>query len=285
MQSIERAESGFHVWTPAEDFVGSRLIIACGGQSYPGCGTQGDGYAWRCALGHHIVQPAPALVPIKAADEWLNSLQGITIPDVQLQVTIKQAAEATKPHRSAPLDQRRGSLLITHVGLSGPVTLDISRVITQSLTPNKLHLSVDFWPEVSEEQCRESILAMARMAAKKQIGSMSLGPLPRRLVDSILAQARLDPEKRMAELSKIAVQQIVQRVKRSSVTMAGSLGFAKAEVTAGGVLLDEVSNKTMESKLTPGCHFIGEVLDIDGPIGGYNFQAAFSTGWLAGESV
>ena len=264
------------------------MIVACGGQSYPGCGTTGDGYAWARALGHHIVNPVPALVPIKAADPWLRSLQGVTMPDAVLSVTAVSTADEPGSQAAGQrslLDQRRGSLLITHLGLSGPVTLDISRVITRSVRPDSLCLTIDFWPEVSEQQCRELILATARQEGKKQISSLQLGPLPFRLVESILVRANVDPTRKMAELSKTAVQQIAQCVKRSDVTISGSLGFAKAEVTAGGVSLDEVDQKTMQSKLVPRCYFIGEVLDIDGPIGGYNFQAAFSTGWLAGESV
>ncbi len=286
---LERAGVGFCVQTLQGTFTATAVLVACGGQSYPGCGTAGDGYVWARAVGHQVVSPVPALVPIKVADPWLHCLQGVTIPDTRLSVMAALPANGALRQKASPspklLDQRRGSLLITHLGLSGPVALDISRVITRSSRPDLLSLTVDFWPAVSDEQCRESILSAARQEGKKQIGSLQPGLLPSRLVESLLLQANLDPKQKMAELSKSAVEHIVKCIKRTEVTVSGSLGFAKAEVTSGGVCLDEVSPKSMQSKLVPHCYFIGEVLDIDGPIGGYNFQAAFSTGWLAGESV
>lgn len=284
---IHPTSSGLITTTAAGAISGSAVVVACGGQSYPGCGTTGDGYAWARRLGHHVVAPVPALVPIRTSDSWLTSLQGVTIPDARLTVTAEFADEAQgrRAARHELLDQRRGSLLLTHVGLSGPVTLDISRVITQSSRPDALDLTIDFWPAVNEDQCRESMLATVRQAGKKLISSLQIGPLPSRLVGALLRHAQVDASQRLAELGKSSIQKLTHCVKQTSVTLSGSLGFAKAEVTAGGVALDEVNPKTMESKLVPRCYFVGEVLDIDGPIGGYNFQAAFSTGWLAGESV
>jgi predicted Rossmann fold flavoprotein len=282
---IQRTDDGFRLVTPQRTLVAAQVILACGGQSYPGCGTCGDGYAWAAALGHTIVPPRPALVPLKTDAAWVQALKGITIADVAVKVMPADQAALAGSRKAAVLAQRRGSFLFTHFGMSGPVVLDVSRAVSGHPRPQSLALVCDFLPEVAIEPFAGELAKRLAAAGRQQVASVLGEWLPQRLVEAMLAQAGLPDDRRAAEVSKAERQRIVQSMKQLPIPLSGTLGFTKAEVTAGGVALDEVDSRTMQSKLVPGLYFAGEVLDLDGPIGGYNFQSAFSTGWLAGESV
>ncbi len=187
--------------------------------------------------------------------------------------------------KAKTLDTRRGSLLLTHFGLSGPVALDISRHVSGHPEPQRLHLECDFLPGIKINTLDEQLRSQAQSSGKKQLLTIVPEILPRRLAESLVNVAGLSPDQKAAELSNANRTTLVQAIKQTSIAVTGTRGFAKAEVTAGGISLDEVDSRTMQSKLVPGLFLAGEVLDLDGPIGGYNFQAAFSTGWLAGLSV
>jgi predicted Rossmann fold flavoprotein len=277
LANLERIGDRFQLVTPNRTLTADRVIITTGGQSYPGSGTTGDGYRWTKSLGHTIVPPRPALVPITTSAAWVASLSGITIPDVQLRLF--------EPENNKPLDTRRGSMLFTHFGLSGPVVLDISRHVSGHSRPQTLRLECDFYPAANAAAVEEHFKAQIQTGGKKQLIAIVPEILPRRLAEALLQNVGLSPEQKAGELSKGGRAAIVQAIKQTSIPVTGTRGFAKAEVTAGGIALDEVDSRTMQSKLVPGLFLAGEVLDLDGPIGGYNFQAAFSTGWLAGLSV
>jgi predicted Rossmann fold flavoprotein len=146
-------------------------------------------------------------------------------------------------------------------------------------------LECDFLPAVPLPALEEQLQTQIQASGKKQLLALMPESLPRRLTETLLQQAGLAPEHKAGELSKVGRAALVQAIKRTTIAVNGTRGFAKAEVTAGGIALDEVDSRTMQSKIVPGLFLAGEVLDLDGPIGGYNFQAAFSTGWLAGLSV
>ncbi len=270
---IERSDVGFAITTHRGVLPTEKVVLTTGGQSYPGCGTTGDGYAWAKQLGHKIVPPRPALVPLLSDAAWVNDLSGVTIPDVA--VKIVEGDPGAKPQSVG-----RGSFLFTHFGLSGPVVMDVSRAVTRRPDGSDWLLVCDFLPSLDEQHIVENILG-----GKKTVLAAMVTCLPKRLCEALLNEAAVPIDQRVAELSKKNRQKLLQVIKRTAIPIRGSQGFKKAEVTAGGVELREVDSKTMQSKLCPGLYFAGEVLDLDGPIGGYNFQAAFSTGWLAGESV
>jgi predicted Rossmann fold flavoprotein len=208
-------------------------------------------------------------------------LQGVTIPDVELRV-IEPAGPGGKDRLLA---RRRGSFLFTHFGLSGPVALDVSREISGHPEPRKLVLVCDFLPTMNEAALVEWFVQQAATAGRKQLASVLPEELPRRLTTALLAELGLPPERKAAEVSKADRGRLVKAIKQMAIPVSGTRGFKKAEVTAGGIALDEVDSRTMASKRVPNLYLAGEVLDLDGPIGGYNFQAAFSTGWLAGSSL
>jgi predicted Rossmann fold flavoprotein len=271
---LRKPADAFELTTNQRILTCSRVIVTTGGQSYPGAGTRGDGYVWAARFGHTIVPPRPALVPLTVQADWVGELRGLTLADVGVQVL-----ESGKPLLST-----RGGFLFAHFGLSGPAPLDVSRAVSRHPNPHSLVLELDFLPARSEQDFDEFLRDQSLASGKKQLAVVLSECLPRRLCDVFLALTGQPLERKAAGLSKSDRQKLVQAVKHLQLPLRGTLGFEKAEVTSGGVSIDEVDSRTMESKLCPGLFLAGEILDLDGPIGGYNFQAAWSTGWLAGRS-
>jgi predicted Rossmann fold flavoprotein len=253
------------------------VIVTTGGLSYPGSGTTGDGLRWARDLGHTIVPTRPALVPITVAETWVPGLKGITLPDAGVQI-IEPA-----PQRRV-LAEARGSLLFTHFGLSGPVVLDVSRAVSGHPEPQSLLVECDVWPAVRESEVDARLRSLGALAARPILGEFTES-LPRRFAETLFRLVEIPLDRKGSEFSKAERQRLARGLKHLALHLTGTLGYAKAEVTAGGVSLDEIDSRTMQSKLVPGLYFAGEVLDLDGPIGGYNFQAAFATGALAGQSA
>lgn len=275
VESIERLGEGFQIVTSRRRVEVPKVILTTGGKSYPGCGTRGDGYGFASKLGHSIVSPVPALVPIRVDAPWVSDLKGITLADVSLKVL----------EGNESLSSRRAGFLFAHFGLSGPAPLDVSKAIARHDSPRSLRLEIDFLPSRKREEFDEFLRNESLTSGKKQLAVVLSDLLPRRLCDSLLTLTGQPLDRKAAGLSKIDRAKLVEVVKQNRLPIQGTLGFEKAEVTSGGVSLDEVDSRTMQSKLVPGLYLAGEVLDLDGPIGGYNFQAAWSTGWLAGSSV
>ncbi len=275
VQDLRPTEQGLVVTTPRRVLTAPKVILTTGGQSYPGSGTTGDGYGFLGRLGHTIVPPRPALVPITVAAPWVLALRGVTVPDVALQIL-----DAGKPIAS-----RRGSLLFAHFGLSGPVALDVSRAVSGHPHPETLLVGLDLLPSVPAEELDEFLRRESAASGKKQLAGILATHLPRRLAETLVEQSGMPRDRKAAALSRAERARLVQAVKQSRIPVTGTLGFKRAEVTSGGVALGEVDSRNMQSKRQTGLFIAGEVLDLDGPIGGYNFQAAFSTGWLAGGSV
>ncbi|WP_435018647.1 NAD(P)/FAD-dependent oxidoreductase [Tundrisphaera sp. TA3] len=252
-----------------------RVIIAVGGQSYPGCGTSGDGYAIARGFGHTIVEPRPALVPLRVEAEWVPGLKGLTMPDVTASI---------RAESGPALLERREALLFAHFGLTGPAILDVSRAVARREAGDRLDLAIDFVPDQKAEEI-DRYFQTAGRTGKRLVSGLIPEALPRRLAEAVMVAAGIPPHRVGPDLSRDERKRLVAGIKGLRLPVAGTLGFAKAEVTSGGVALDEVDPRTLQSLRQPGLHFAGEVLDLDGLIGGYNFQAAWSTGWLAGESA
>ena len=269
-------EGGFRVSTGTRQLTCEHLLITTGGLSYPGCGTTGDGYGFARQFGHSVTATRPALVPLAVNASWVPELKGITVPHAGLKVY--DPADKL-------LDARKGSMLFAHFGLTGPAPLDVSRAVSGHATPNQLMLEMDFLPSETEAGFDEFLKVETLAQGKKQLAGVMAERLPRRICDVMLAKAEMPADRKAAALSKVERQKLAAMAKRMRVPLRGTLGFEKAEVTAGGVSLDEVDSRTMQSKRQPGLFFAGEVLDLDGWIGGYNFQSAWSTGHLAGTRL
>jgi predicted Rossmann fold flavoprotein len=272
---VEATDNGFLIQLPDSVERAKRVIVAVGGQSYPGCGTCGDGYAIARKFGHSIVEPRPALVPIRVDAAWVPTLKGLTVPDVSASI---------RSNGGPALLERREALLFAHFGLTGPAILDVSRAVARHDGPEKLDLMLDLAPNARIEELDQYFQSAGR-SGRRAVAGLMPECLPRRLAEAVMLASGVPVDRMGPDLSREERRRLVGGIKGLRLPVAGTLGFAKAEVTSGGVALDEVEPKTLESRLQAGLHFIGEVLDLDGLIGGYNFQAAWSTGWLAGESV
>lgn len=273
---LPHPEGGFRVITHSRIITVGKVLITTGGRSYPGCGTTGDGYGFASTFGHTIVPQRPALVPLTVRAAWIAELRGITIPEVNLKVLDPEGK---------PLSSRRGSMLFAHFGLTGPAPLDVSRAVSGHAEPGKLTLELDLLPGMPEQMFDEFVRIESAANGKQLLAGVLSTKIPRRVADQLLVVCGLAIDRKAAALSKPDRQKLVAAVKRLRLSLKGTLGFEKAEVTAGGVSLDEVDSRTMQSKKVPGLYFAGEVLDLDGWIGGYNFQSAWSTGWLAGREL
>jgi predicted Rossmann fold flavoprotein len=261
-----------------------RVVVATGGQSYPKAGTSGDGYSIARALGHTVVTPRPALVPLVLATP-LAACSGIALENARIGLAVANGKI---------LGSRQGELLFTHRGLSGPSALDLSGDLTSRTSgvlrdvepPFAFEVALDLLPDLSHEKLGDELAARERGRGARTASAVLHGlGLPRGLVTALLALAKVPEERILQELRREERAALVRALKDLRLPLDGTLGFDKAEVTAGGVALDEVDPQTLASRKVAGLHFIGEVLDLDGPIGGYNFQAAWSTGWAVGSVV
>jgi predicted Rossmann fold flavoprotein len=273
--AVERVGEGFRVSLPDGPVNARRVVLAVGGQSYPGCGTTGDGYAIARGFGHTVVEPKPALVPLRVEADWVAALKGLTVADVHASVTDRAGRR---------LLDRREALLFAHFGLTGPAVLDVSRAVARFEGEGPPVLTIDFLPDLRPEALDQQVQEASR-AGRRAAAQLLPPALPRRLAEALVLAAGLPPDRVGPDLARDERRRLIAACKGLRLPVVGTLGFAKAEVTSGGVALDEVDPRTLESRRRPGFHLAGEVLDLDGLIGGYNFQAAWSTGWLAGETA
>jgi predicted Rossmann fold flavoprotein len=251
-----------------------RVILAVGGCSYPGCGTTGDGYSLAQRFGHTIVAPKPALVPLNVDASWVPGLRGLSIPNALVSVVAGTRV----------LQSRREAVLFTHRGLSGPAILDVSRAASRHTEPGGLVLRLDLLPDISREELEVRFQVEARQG-RRSVVTLVPDELPRRLAECLISAAAIPPDRIGPELSRDERRRLISGLKALALPIVGTLGFEKAEVTSGGIALEEINPRTLESRRVPGLHVAGEILDLDGLIGGYNFQSAWSTGWLAAESA
>jgi predicted Rossmann fold flavoprotein len=275
LDATECEPAGFAVEMAESKVTARRVIVAVGGASYPGCGTCGDGYAIASRFGHTITDPRPALVPLRVTAAWVGPLKGLSVADVTASVL---------GDGDTLLQTRREAVLFTHFGLSGPAILDLSRAVSRHGDPARLRLRFDLVPALPREELHHQLQASCRQG-RRAVVTLLPPVLPRRLADCLMTVAGVPADRMGPDLARDERRRLVDAIKELTLPIAGTLGMEKAEVTSGGVALGEIDPATLESRLVPGLHFAGEILDLDGLIGGYNFQAAWSTGWLAGESA
>jgi predicted Rossmann fold flavoprotein len=259
----------FAVTTPGAALRAQSVVLATGGRSYPKTGATGDGYAIAAAFGHTITRTVPALAPLWIEDAWLRELQGIVLQDVEL---------SSLDAQGRVLCRRTRPILFTHKGLSGPAPMDLAGDVEEHAGAA---VRFDFAPGRTAEQIEAEWLLAGRSQGRAHAESLLPAHLQAR-VQTALCQLAGCAEQPLATLARDARRRLLALVKDLRVPVPKSLGFDHAEVTRGGVALDEIDPKTMQSKLQPGLFVCGELLDVDGPIGGFNFQAAFATGRLAG---
>lgn len=250
------------------------VILATGGASYPGTGSSGDGYKLSEVLGHTIIKPLPALVPLETEEEWVKEAQGLSLRNVE--VTLWADGEKA--------GQQFGEMLFTHFGVTGPIILTLSRQVAKLLDEgNFVELSINLKPALTPEQLDARILRDFEKYQRKELKNAMHDLLPGKLIAPVLDSAYLEPDRMVNTITKEERKRLAEILQNLMLTVTKTRPIAEAIVTAGGVCVKEINPKTMESKIVKGLYFAGEVADVDAYTGGYNLQAAFSMGAAAGN--
>jgi predicted Rossmann fold flavoprotein len=252
------------------------VIVATGGASYPATGSTGDGYELARSVGHAIVPIRPALVPLETAGDVAPRLQGLSLRNVAVRVWIdgKKRGEAF------------GEMLFTHFGVSGPIVLSLSRQVVDALRlGQRVVLSIDLKPALDERKLDARLLRDLDAHGRQQFHTLLKGLLPSKLIPVCVDLTAIPADKPGHQITGVERKRLRTWLKDFRLEVTGHRPFAEAIVTAGGVDTREIDPRAMASRLVRGLYFAGEVLDVDADTGGYNLQAAFSTGWLAGRSA
>ncbi len=251
------------------------VILATGGCSYSSTGSTGDGYRFAKSQGHTIIEPMPALVPFEVAQSWVKDLQGLSLRNVKICIRKEKKI----------LYEEFGEMLFTHYGVSGPLLLSASSVVSDYAKMMPLELEIDLKPALTEEQLDKRVLRDFQENQNRQFKNAIQKLFPAKLIPIMIALSEISPEKTIHEITKAERQKFVKLIKKVPLTLSGFRGFSEAIITKGGVKVQEVNPSTMESKLVSGLYFAGELLDLDALTGGFNLQIAWSTGYLAGDSI
>ena len=263
------------VQTSAGDVEANKVILCSGGSSYPATGTTGDGWVWAKSLGHQIVRVRAALAPIYLSDADPEK-SGIALRSIVLKAR-QGGREVTRWN---------GDLLFTHRGVSGPTVLGISRKVVEAMDQREpIALEVDLAPGESFEVLNNRIKLWLAENPRKQVSTLVTGFVPESLVSDVLSSAQLEVGLIGSSVAVKARNRLVEVLKGWKIGTVRGVPIEKGECVAGGVSLDEVDPQTMASRLVKGLYLCGEILDIAGPVGGYNLQAAFAMGFVAGESA
>ena len=269
VDSVCQVESGFELTlTTGEKVLCEKLLLATGG-----CRAAVAGQL-AASLGHAIESPVPSLFTFQIAAPWLRELSGVSVESAEVTVSGTELCE-------------RGPVLVTHWGLSGPVVLRLSAWGARELHERdyNFQLLVNWLPGISSEVLLKEIFSRRQAHGAKLVVNATIAPLTARLWEALVLAAGLDRETRWASLTRVQQQQLIQQLVRTEFLVTGKSLNKDEFVTCGGVKLGEVNFKTMESRACPGLYFAGELLDIDGITGGFNFQAAWTTGWIAGNAM
>ena len=266
------------VVTDRETYHADAVVIATGGKSYPATGSTGDGYILATQVGHKITDIRPSLVPIVTEESWVKDLMGLSLRNVELSVVAKNKVQA----------KMFGEMMFTHFGITGPIILSLSHTVGKLMRKKNIGtigLDINLKPALSPETLDKRLQKDFDLYSKKQLINGMKDLLPSRLIPLIIELAGIDPQKPINQISKEERQQIGYMLQHMPLTVKGLRPVEEAIVTAGGISLKEFNPKTMESKLVKGLYGAGEVLDIDAFTGGYNLQAAFSTGYVAAMHI
>jgi hypothetical protein len=270
---IERDGGQFIVGRCGDTISASKLIIATGGLSYPQTGSTGDGFEFARRLGHTVVLPRPALVPLVTAERWASALAGTSLDNVR----ISAVKHGDKIAVSGPM-------VFTQDGIGGPAVLDLSRLLADCLPARQpIPVSVDVAPAMNESKLEEYLIARLLQHSRKIIVNVLFDLVPKQLAGLLCRRAGI-AETTGNQLKKEQRREIVHLLKKLPLSITAARPIEEATITRGGVSREEIAPTTMQSRICPGLFFAGEVIDADGPCGGYNLQIAFSTGALAGRN-
>ncbi len=250
-------------------------VVATGGKSRPETGSTGDGFMWLKKLGHTVIEPDPALVPIAIKDAWVKRLQGVTLPKVKLTVLQNGVKQEVK----------KGKILFTHFGVSGPTIINMSKDIGELLKYGEVVLSLDLLPDLDYGMLNTKLQEIFKTEHTKKFKNSLKSLLPSSLSPIIIELSKINPDAKCNAINREERLQLVKLLKDIPLKVKGLLGAEKAIVTSGGVVLDEVDFKTMQSRLFSNLYLVGDILNIDRPSGGYSLQLCWTTGFVAGSEL
>ena len=257
-----------------EKVLAQSVIIATGGLSYPVTGSDGAGYVFAKKGGHIISGLYPSLVPLKVSQKWCYILQGLSLKNISIEVKI----------RGKSVYKDFGEMMFTHFGVTGPLILSASRYITKRISENP-EIYIDLKPALTEKELDLRILKDFEKFINRTLKNCLNELLPQKMIPVIIELSKINPDKRVNEITKEERKRICCLLKNLKLNIADTRGFSEAIITCGGVNVNEIDPSTMKSKIIDGLSFAGEVIDVDCFTGGFNLQVAFSTGYLAGINV
>ncbi|MBI4334197.1 MAG: NAD(P)/FAD-dependent oxidoreductase [Chloroflexi bacterium] len=286
---------------PGKFLPAGAVVLAAGGASYPHTGSSGDGYRMAAALGHTVTKLRPALVPLVVYEaETAGSMQGVSLRNVRL-TSFRCPADQIDPaltpasdwgrgagrKRPPPpvIESRQGEMMFTHFGIGGPVTLLMSLAMITALETGPVSVSIDLKPALNDQQLRQRLQRDFEEQSKRSYRNILKGLLPQKMVDPFVGLTGIPPEKPGHQITGPERETLLRLLKSLRFNIKGPLSMEAAIATSGGVSLDEIDPRTMASRLVKGLYFCGEVVDLDADTGGFNLQAAFSTGYVAGEEA
>ncbi|MEI6288491.1 MAG: NAD(P)/FAD-dependent oxidoreductase [bacterium] len=257
-----------------EEILAKNYLIATGGKSYPLTGSTGDAYYWLQEMGHTIIEPHPTLTPIITIEKFVSYLEGLSFKDVLL--SIKQ--------NNKIIAKELGDIIFTSNSLSGPATINLSRLVADKPI-NDTDLIIDFFPNKTEKELDSDIQDGWQKQKNKTLKNSFLNLLPAKLTDIILNLINLDPNKQVNSITKEERKKLILAFKNFTLIIKKLDDYDKAIITKGGVKISEVDPRTMRSKIINNLYLAGEILDLDGPTGGFNLQVCWTTGYVAGDSA
>ncbi len=256
------------------EFTANEYAICTGGKSYPLTGSTGDAYEWFSKMGHNIVKPKPSLTAIVIKEKFVKDLEGLSLKNVEINVY----------QNNKKVLSNFGEALFTVNGLSGPIIIDSSKNIGELLERGKVELQIDFKPALNEDVLDKRIQKDFAEGSNRLFRNSLNALLPQKLIPVMIILSNIDPEKKVNSITKEERRGLVKLFKYFPLTITELAGFSRAIITAGGVDIKEVDPQTMHSKIIDNLYIAGEVLDLDGPTGGYNLQICWSTGYIVGEN-
>jgi len=254
---------------------GRSIIIATGGTSRPETGSTGDGYEWLKSIGHKVIEPTPSLVPIAIKDKWIKKLAGVSIPEVKLAIFQNNENQGSL----------NGKILFTHVGVSGPTILNMSKDVGELLKYGSVTISLDLLPKDGYGTLNAKLQELFKHHDKKKFRNALSNLIPSAMTPIVVELSGIDKEIECNSVTREERLRLVSLLKAIPMQVDKLLGVEKAVITSGGVVLEEVDFKTMRSRLFPNLYLIGDILDIDRPSGGYSLQLCWTTGFVAGSSI
>ena len=276
VKTVTKKSSCFYISSKLQTIKANKIIIATGGKSYPETGSTGDGYKFAKILGHKITKAKPALVGLIVKNKKINSLAGLSLKNISIYFLTDKGV----------FIKEFGEMLFTHKGISGPCVLKASKDVYENLESQKeVFAKIDLKPGLDRKKLKQRIHREISKSPKKEYQSLLKTLLPRLMINYAIHKTSIDKHKKTSQLNKPEIQRLIEFLKDLHFKIHATESLKKAIITNGGVNINEINSKNMQSKKVKNLFFAGEIINLAGPTGGYNLQKAFSTGWVAGKSA